>query len=49
MYKVYLNNKSIKTYPHKIQCIIWAILNRYATCRNGYDIRLVPEIKIKRA
>lgn len=48
MYSVYRGDKVVKTYPHKLQCIIWAMMRGYATCRGGkHDIRWVPEIKIK--
>lgn len=45
VWKVYKNGKSIKTYPTKLQCCIWAFLNRYVytSRRNTW---LDPDIKI---
>ena len=36
MYQVILNNNVIKSYPYKIQAVIWCFLNGYVYS-GGYD------------
>lgn len=36
MYKVILNNNIVKSYPYKIQAIVWCFLNGYVYS-GGYD------------
>lgn len=45
MYQVIVNNKVVKTYPFKLQAIIYCFLNGYVTSGRGWYF-LNPDVKI---
>ena len=47
MYQVTVNNTPVKTYPFKIQAVVYCFLNGYVSTGKGWYF-LNPKIKIRK-
>ena len=45
MYQIIINNEVVKTYPHRLQCVIWCYLHGRVVSGNGYRWLIKVEIK----
>lgn len=45
MYQIIINNEVVKTYPHRLQCVIWCYLHGYVVCSKGVHWFIKAEIR----